>query len=67
MLIPLATRAGGAGELYDGLWLGWVGAAAIAVLGIGAAVLLPKREQPAADEPARGTPMSSASASGQKT
>ena len=66
VLIPLATRAGGAGELYDGLWLGWVGAAAIAALGIGAAVLLPSREQPAADEPATGTPMSSASASGQK-
>jgi len=62
VLIPLATRAGdGPGGVYDGLWLGWVGAAVVAVLGIGAAVGLPVREQPVA-EPAPEPPMSSASA-----
>jgi MFS family permease len=62
-LAPLATRAGGGDGLYEGLWLGWVGAAAIAVLGIGAAVRLPRREQPGRED-ASETSMSSAAAPG---
>jgi MFS family permease len=61
VLVPLATRVSGSGELYGGLWLGWVGAAVIAVLGIGAAVRLPRREQPAY-EPAADAAMSSTAA-----
>jgi MFS family permease len=50
VLIPLATRAGeGPGGVFEGLWLGWVGAAVVAVLGILAAVRLPIREQPVAE------------------
>ncbi len=68
VLTPLATRAAsGPDGIYDGLWLGWVGAAAIAVLGIGAAVLLPRREPPPAEESATEPSMSSASAPGRQT
>jgi MFS family permease len=45
VLIPLATRAAsGPDGVYDGLWLGWVGAAAIAALGLAAALRLPRHE-----------------------
>ncbi|HZA04876.1 MAG TPA: MFS transporter [Propionibacteriaceae bacterium] len=65
LLVPLATRTGDGPEgIYAGLWLGWVGAAVIAALGIGAAVRLPVREQPPAGETAPGTPMSSTAAPG---
>ena len=68
ILIPLATRAGGGPDgIYDGLWLGWVGAAAIAALGIGAAARLPRREPPPAEEPTADPPMSSTAAPGRKT
>ena len=67
VLIPLATRAGdGPGGVYDGLWLGWIGAAVVAVLGIGAAVRLPIREQPVAG-PTPQPPMSSTATPGHKT
>ena len=66
-LIPLATRAGeGPGGVYGGLWLGWVGAAVVAVLGIGAAVRLPIHEQSVAD-PTTEAPMSSTAVPGHKT
>ena len=68
VLIPLATRAGsGPDGIYHGLWLGWVGAAAIAALGIGAAVRLPRREPPPGEEPTADPSMSSTAASGHKT
>ncbi len=68
VLIPLATRAGsGPDGGFDGLWLGWVGAAAIAALGLGAAVWLPRREPPLVEEPAADPSMSSTAEPGRKT